>query len=163
MLPKFIPVPEREVELNPGEFPPPKILKPGTYKVIVERTKIISKETGTTILLALKEPDQNADITSWLNIFRNGEQDDIALGKLSRAFICFGEAIPVGEEISEELLSKLVGKMGKVKVKTKAAYQSRPPTNDVQLFLPPKKEEDDLAKDLGAVKEDVPSFLHDDD
>ena len=30
MLPKFIPVPEREIELNPGEFLPPKILKPGT-------------------------------------------------------------------------------------------------------------------------------------
>ena len=53
--------------------------------------------------------------------------------------------------------------MGKVKVKTKAAYQSRPPTNDVQLFLPPKKETLDEAIEKETASGDVPSFLHDDD
>ena len=47
--------------LGPGEFPPPKILDAGTYKVTVSKARLLVKEDSTTILIAMEELDSDED------------------------------------------------------------------------------------------------------
>lgn len=119
--------------LGPGEFPPPKILDAGTYKVTVSKARLLVKEDSTTILIAMEELDSGAEIVSWIQVCTNEVAQKDKLLILRFAFECFGIDIP--DSIDEDGLGQLINKMGTVSTYVYEPKNGKPPSNRVHRFL----------------------------
>ena len=65
--------------LGPGEFPPPKILDAGQYKVTVSKARLLDKQDYKTVLIAMEELDQRVIPITIRRVNPNGDFQNIPL------------------------------------------------------------------------------------
>jgi len=119
--------------LGPGEFPPPKILDAGQYKVTVSKARLLDKQDYKTVLIAMEEIDSGAEIVSWIEVEKEGVAQRDKLLILKFVFDCFGVDIP--DSIDEDGLGFLINKMGTVQTYVYEPKSGKPASNRVHRFL----------------------------
>ena len=146
--------------LGPGEFPPPKILDAGQYKVTVSKARLLDKQDYKTVLIAMEELDSGAEIVSWIEVEKEGVPQRDKLLILKFAFDCFGVDIP--DSIDEDGLGQLINKMGTVQTYVYEPKSGKPASNRVHRFLKESTTTTAAPKAKVAEKKTVEEFLDDD-
>ena len=146
--------------LGPGEFPPPKILDAGQYKVTVSKARLLDKDDYKTVLIAMEELDSGAEIVSWIEVEKDGVPQRDKLLILKFAFDCFGIDVP--DSIDEDGLGQLINKMGTVQTYVYEPKSGKPASNRVHRFLK-ESATTTVAPKAKTEKKAIEEFLDDDE